>query len=625
VDSAVILFPTREFLFFIAKIESVLPVCILVVLFSIFVYLNPPPVIIPIMSSTLVLKTEPTAPIAGQKTGTSGLRKQVHEVEQPHYLENWLESLFLALRETDGAGFGAPGVTLLVGGDGRYHNSKALQLIFQMAAAHGVARVVVGQTVLFSTPAVSALIRRRHAYGGIILTASHNPGGKEGDFGIKYNAGNGGPAPESLTNVIYKHTLAVTQFRTVTGLPHINLDSTGSHAFTVDSRAFTIDVIDSVDEYAALLREVFDFPSIARLFKRSDFTFAFDGLSGVAGPYAKRIFVAELGAPASALANCDPKEDFGGHHPDPNLTYAEELVALMRAGAFDFGAACDGDADRNMVLGKRFFVNPCDSVAIIAAHARRLPFYASQLRAVARSMPTSGALDHVARDLGVELYEVPTGWKYFGNIMDHHERNGAPNGVICGEESFGTGSSHVREKDGVWAVLAWLSIVALHNTDAAAPLVSVEHIVTAHWQKYGRNFFSRYDYENVTSESAAKVMALLASEISSIQPGTELAPGYKLRAADDFQYNDPFDKSVTKGQGIRFLLDDGSRFVFRLSGTGSSGATIRLYAERYVAASAPVAQLTEDAQIALKPIIQLALRISKLTEFTGRSEPSVIT
>jgi phosphoglucomutase len=567
-----------------------------------------------------------TAPIAGQKTGTSGLRKQVAEVvREPHYLENWLESLFLALADS---GHGATGQTLIVGGDGRYHNSVALQTIIRMAAAHGVARVVVGQHGLFSTPAVSALIRRRKAYGGIILTASHNPGGPDGDFGIKYNAGNGGPAPESLTNAIYTHTLSVRHFSIVRDLPAVNLDKVGHHAFRIDhanTSLFNVDVVDSVAEYAALLREVFDFPAIGRLLQRKDFAFAFDGLSGVAGPYAKRIFVSELGAPASSLANCDPKEDFGGHHPDPNLTYAEELVKLMRAGAFDFGAACDGDADRNMVLGKRFFVNPCDSVAIIAAHARQLPFYASQLRAVARSMPTSEALDRVARDIGVEIYEVPTGWKYFGNIMDHYEHHGAPNGVICGEESFGTGSSHVREKDGLWAVLAWLSIVALHNPDAAAPLVSVESIVTAHWRKYGRNFFARYDYEGVSSDSAAKVMALLATEIGNLKAGAELAPGFVLRAADDFQYSDPFDKSVTQGQGLRFMFADGSRFVFRLSGTGSSGATIRLYAERYVPHDAPIESLTEDAQVGLKPIIQLALRLSKLAEFTGRNEPSVIT
>jgi len=407
-------------------------------------------------------------------------------------------------------------------------------------------------------------------------------------------------------------------------LPTIDLKALGEHVFTDGNdpkHVFRVTVVDSVEEYLTLLKPVFDFSAIKTLFQRKDFKFAFDGLHGVSGPYAKRIFVQELGAPPASLANCDPKEDFGGHHPDPNLTYAADLVALMKAGAFDFGAASDGDADRNMVLGKNFFVNPSDSVAVIVAHASRLPAY-NQLKAVARSMPTSAALDRVAKELKLEVFEVPTGWKYFGNIMDAFEKQGVPLGVICGEESFGTGSSHIREKDGLWSVTAWLSIVAMYNTDTSKPLVSVESIVHAHWQKYGRNVFSRYDYEGVSSESAQKVMDALYEALKTPKD-TMLAPGYQLASADDFEYKDSFDNSVTSKQGIRFVFTDGSRFVMRLSGTGSSGATIRLYAERYLAPDAK--GLFGDAQEMLKPVIQLALKTSQLAEHTGRTSPTVIT
>lgn len=578
---------------------------------------------------SFVIKSVPTSPIDGQKTGTSGLRKKVSVFKQPNYLENWVQSLFSSLEDLAGS-------TITLGGDGRYWNKDAIRTICRLAAGNGVAKVLVGQNGILCTPAISAIIRARNLLGGIILTASHNPGGPTNDFGIKYNVSNGGPAPESVTARIFKHTQAISEYQlaVVPGtddspFADIDLAATGETTFTnPDTGAtFAVDVIDSAGDYVTLLQSMFDFPQIKALFARPDFSFLFDAMSGVTGPYAQRIFVELLGGPAECVMRGEPLEDFGGGHPDPNLTYAAELVARcdpsQNAAAPDMGAASDGDGDRNMILGKGFFVTPSDSVAVIAAKAvEAIPYFKGGLKGVARSMPTAGALDRVAEELGIEMHEVPTGWKYFGNLMD------AGRAQICGEESFGTGSDHVREKDGIFAVLCWLAIVAKEN-EKGGKLVGIEDVVTAHWRKYGRNFFSRYDYEEVDSEAANKVMEHLDGIQARMNgerkagEGMVLEEGFaKVGRADNFGYVDPVDGSEAKGQGRRFVFEDGSRVIFRLSGTGSSGATIRLYAERYEPEEAGQGI---DAQTALKPFIDVALRVSKLKEFTGREKPTVIT
>eukprot|EP01102_Stenamoeba_stenopodia_P006399 TRINITY_DN1753_c0_g1_i1.p1 TRINITY_DN1753_c0_g1~~TRINITY_DN1753_c0_g1_i1.p1 ORF type:complete len:568 (+),score=145.43 TRINITY_DN1753_c0_g1_i1:130-1833(+) len=557
-----------------------------------------------------------TKPIAGQKTGTSGLRKKVSVFASPNYLNNWIQALFNSLPENE-----LKGSTLVLGGDGRYWNKTAIQIIIKMAAANGVGKLLIGQEGILSTPAVSAIIRARKAYGGIILTASHNPGGKDGDFGIKFNTANGGPAPESITDLIFVQTEKLTEYK-IADIEEVDLSKLGTRSW----EGFSVEVIDSVDDYLALLKTIFNFDSLQSLIKRPNFKLVYDSMSGVTGTYTKRIFVDVLGASESSLLNYVPLEDFGGHHPDPNLTYAAELVKMLNSGEYDFGAASDGDGDRNMVLGRKFFVTPSDSVAVISAYATRaIPYFKNGVHAVARSMPTSAALDRVAQKLGVNLYEVPTGWKFFGNIMDGFLEKGKP-GVICGEESFGTGSDHIREKDGIWAVLAWLSILAYRNkdTEPGAQLVSIEDIVKEHWAEYGRNFYTRYDYEEVDSAAADKVIKeLLALQKQEGIIGKELKPGFKLTVADEFEYNDPFDHSVSSHQGIRFVFASGARFIVRLSGTGSSGATIRLYAESY---SNDAAKINEaDPQKELGDIIQLALEVSKLQEHTGRQGPTVIT
>lgn len=551
-----------------------------------------------------------TAPIAGQKTGTSGLRKKVREFQQPHYLENWIQALFLALGDS------AQGAELVLGGDGRYHNSTAVQTIIRMAAANGVARVVVGRGGILATPAISALIRERKSTGGVILTASHNPGGPEEDFGIKFNAAAGEPASEAVTSCIFIHTETLTSYR-IADLPHVDVDTLGEQRM---AESFVVEVVDSVEVYERTLQGIFDFPAIAKLIARKDFNILLDSLHGVTGPYVKRIF-GGLGADEASFAHADLLEDFGGLHPDPNLTYAAELVARMWEGKHQFGAAFDGDGDRNMVLGSSFFVSPSDSVAVIAEYAKQcIPYFSTGLSAVARSMPTSGALDRVAEAQGITLYEVPTGWKFFGNIMDHYEKAQAP-GVVCGEESFGTGSDHIREKDGIWAVLAWLSILAHVNKDTAeGALVGVADVVRGHWAKYGRNYYSRHDFEQVSSDAANQLMAGLRAQLDSL-PGTSLGP-FKVKTADDFEYHDQFDGSVSKQQGVRLVFACGSRMIFRLSGTGSSGATIRLYLEQY---RGPGAVLDEDTQTALGDLIAEALNLSKMQELTGRSSPTVIT
>ncbi|KAG8637528.1 phosphoglucomutase, cytoplasmic [Manihot esculenta] len=572
-----------------------------------------------------------TQPIDGQKPGTSGLRKKVKVFIQPHYLQNFVQSTFNALTAEK-----VRGATLVVSGDGRYYSKDAIQIIIKMAAANGVRRVWVGQNGLLSTPAVSAVIRERvgvdgsKATGAFILTASHNPGGPQEDFGIKYNMENGGPAPEGITDKIYENTKTIKEYLTA-DLPDVDITTIGVTNFGGPEGQFDVEVFDSASDYVKLMKSIFDFESIRKLLSSPKFTFCYDALHGVAGAYAKRIFVEELGAQESSLLNCVPKEDFGGGHPDPNLTYAKELVARMGLSKSssqveppEFGAAADGDADRNMVLGKRFFVTPSDSVAIIAANAvEAIPYFSSGLKGVARSMPTSAALDVVAKHLKLKFFEVPTGWKFFGNLMD------AGLCSVCGEESFGTGSDHIREKDGIWAVLAWLSILAYKNKENlnGGKLVTVEDIVRNHWATYGRHYYTRYDYENVDASSAKELMAHLVKLQSSLGEVNEIVKGIrsdvsKVVNADEFEYKDPVDGSISKHQGIRYLFEDGSRLVFRLSGTGSEGATIRLYIEQYEKDSSKTGR---DSQEALAPLVEVALKLSKMQEFTGRSAPTVIT
>eukprot|EP00258_Populus_trichocarpa_P009399 XP_002315869.3 phosphoglucomutase, cytoplasmic [Populus trichocarpa] len=572
-----------------------------------------------------------TTPFDGQKPGTSGLRKKVKVFKQPNYLENFVQSTFNALTPQK-----VRGATLVVSGDGRYFSKDAIQIIMKMAAGNGVRRVWVGQNGLLSTPAVSAVIRERvgvdgsRATGAFILTASHNPGGPNEDFGIKYNMENGGPAPEGITDEIYENTKAIKEYLTA-DLPAVDITAIGVTSFGGPDGQFDVEVFDSASDYVKLMKSIFDFESIQKLLSSPKFTFCYDALHGVAGAYAKRIFVEELGAQESSLMNCVPKEDFGGGHPDPNLTYAKELVARMGLGKSnseveppEFGAAADGDADRNMILGKRFFVTPSDSVSIIAANAvEAIPYFSAGLKGVARSMPTSSGLDIVAKNLNLKFFEVPTGWKFFGNLMD------AGLCSICGEESFGTGSDHIREKDGIWAVLAWLSILAFKNKEnlGGGELVTVEDIVRNHWATYGRHYYTRYDYENVDAGAAKELMAYLVKLQSSLAEVNEIVGGIrsdvsKVVHADEFEYKDPIDGSISKHQGIRYLFEDGSRLVFRLSGTGSEGATIRLYIEQY---EKDPSKTGRDSQDALAPLVAVALGLSKMQEFTGRSAPTVIT
>ncbi|CAH1434490.1 unnamed protein product [Lactuca virosa] len=581
--------------------------------------------------ATFKVKRVESSPIEGQKPGTSGLRKKVKVFTQPHYLHNFVQSTFNALSAEK-----IKGSTLVVSGDGRYYSKDAIQIIIKMAAANGARRIWVGQNGLLSTPAVSAVVRERvgadgsKANGAFILTASHNPGGPNEDFGIKYNMENGGPAPEGVTDKIFENTKTIKEYFIAEGLPDVDISAIGVSSFSGPDGQFDVDVFDAASDYVKLMKSIFDFQAIQKLIACPQFSFCYDALHGVAGAYASRIFVEELGAKESSLLNCVPKEDFGGGHPDPNLTYAKELVARMGLGKTpdsnppEFGAAADGDADRNMVLGKRFFVTPSDSVAIIAANAvQSIPYFSSGLKGVARSMPTSAALDVVAKSLNLKFFEVPTGWKFFGNLMD------AGLCSVCGEESFGTGSDHIREKDGIWAVLAWMSILAYKNKDnlTSGKLVTVEDIVKQHWAKFGRHYYTRYDYENVDAGAAKELMAHLVKLQSSLGEVNKLIKGVRsdvanVASADEFEYKDPVDGSVSKNQGIRYLFEDGSRLVFRLSGTGSEGATIRLYIEQYEKDSSKTGR---DSQEALSPLVEVALKLSKMQEFTGRDAPTVIT
>lgn len=536
-----------------------------------------------------------TSPFSDQKPGTSGLRKKVKVFQQAHYLENFVQSIFDSLEIPTGA-------VLTLGGDGRYYNAQAIQTIIKMAAANGFSKVLVGQGGILSTPAASHIIRKYQTLGGIILSASHNPGGPDDDFGIKYNTPNGGPAPEKITEAIFAISKTIQQYQLV-DLPAIDLNQLG----LTQLDGFSVEVIDPVRDYADLMQSMFDFTAIRALFA-SGFSIKFDAMHAVTGPYAQEIFTQRLGAPTTSLMNCQVSETFGGGHPDPNLTYAEELVKIVYGShAPDFAAASDGDGDRNMILGKGFFVTPSDSLAIIAANAHLIPAYKAGLAGVARSMPTSGAVDRVAQKMNIDCYETPTGWKFFGNLMD------ADKVTLCGEESFGTGSNHVREKDGLWAVLCWLNIVAARNQ-------SVEAIVKAHWAEYGRNVYSRHDYEGIPTEQANGVMAHLKAQFDTLVG--QVFGRYTVATCDDFSYTDPVDGSVSRGQGIRVLFQCGSRIVFRLSGTGTEGATIRIYIEAY---ELDVQQHHLDAQVALAEMIQLALTLSQLVEKTGRAAPTVIT
>ena len=532
---------------------------------------------------------------ADQKPGTSGLRKKVAVFQQPHYLENFVQSIFDSIDVPKGA-------TLTLGGDGRYYNREAIQTILKMAAANGFGRVLVGQAGILSTPAASCVIRKYKTFGGIILSASHNPGGVDGDFGIKYNTENGGPAPEKITEAIFEKSKTIQTYKIVDA-PDVPLDVIGE----TDLAGMKVQVIDAVTDYAELMESLFDFNAIKDLLA-SGFRMKFDAMHAVTGPYAQEIFINRLGAPAESIMNCVPLPDFGGGHPDPNLTYAHELVDIIYGqNAPDFGAASDGDGDRNMILGKGFFVTPSDSLALIAANAKMVKGYAKGIAGVARSMPTSGAVDMVAKSLDIPCFETPTGWKFFGNLMD------ADQVTLCGEESFGTGSSHVREKDGLWAVLFWLNILAIKRQ-------SVEQIVKRHWLQFGRNVYSRHDYEDLPLDAANDVIEHLRNSFSAMT-GQAFGP-YTIKTCDDFSYTDPIDGSISTKQGLRILFNDGSRIVFRLSGTGTSGATLRIYLEAF---EPDTSKHDLDAQIALSEMIQIALQISELKQRTGRDTPTVIT
>ena len=540
-------------------------------------------------------QTIPTAPIDGQKPGTSGLRKKTRVFMGPHYLENYVQSIF------DGIG-GVAGKTLVLGGDGRYFNDRASQVILRMAAANGAARVIVGVGALLSTPAASHLIRLRGTDGGLILSASHNPGGEDADFGLKYNTPNGGPAPEGVTDAIFAITKTISSYKILE-----TQDADLSRPGLAQMDAMTIEVVDPVTDYAALMAQLFDFPAIKALFA-GGFTLRFDAMHAVTGPYATAILESTLGAAPGSVINAIPSPDFGGGHPDPNPIWAKPLVDLMMSDQSpDFGAASDGDGDRNMILGRGVYVTPSDSLALLAAHAHRAPGYRAGLKGVARSMPTSGAVDRVAAAMKMPCYETPTGWKFFGNLLD------AGRATLCGEESAGTGSDHVREKDGLWAVLLWLDILADTKT-------SVAQLMSDHWAAYGRNYYSRHDYEDVDSAKANTLYDGLRDKLQSL-PGQSFGP-LTILSADEFAYDDPVDGSHSAAQGLRIGFHGGGRVVFRLSGTGTVGATLRVYLE--LVETDPT-RLHQNAQLALAPIIAAADAIAGIKVHTGRTAPDVIT
>lgn len=536
-----------------------------------------------------------TTPFKDQKPGTSGLRKKVPVFAQPHYAENFIQSIFDSIGDFKGK-------TLVIGGDGRYLNRDVIQTAIKMAAANGFGKVIVGQGGILSTPAASNMIRKYRAFGGIILSASHNPGGPNEDFGIKYNTANGGPAPEKITDAIYERTRLIDRYR-ISEAGDIPLDQIGT--YKVDG--MEVEVFDPVTDYAELMEQLFDFDAI-RSHIASGFRLSFDAMSAVTGPYAKEILENRLGAPEGSVMNFIPKEDFGGHHPDPNLVYAKALYdAVMADGGPDFGAASDGDGDRNMVVGHGVFITPSDSLAILAANAHLAPAYKAGLAGIARSMPTSQAADRVAEKLGIGAYETPTGWKFFGNLLD------AGKVTLCGEESFGTGSNHVREKDGLWAVLLWLNILAVRGEPAL-------DIVRKHWAEYGRNYYSRHDYEGIETEAANGLMDALRAKLDTLA-GTTFRD-LTVAKADDFAYHDPVDGSVSRHQGVRILFENGSRVVFRLSGTGTSGATLRVYLEHY---EPDPAKHDADTQETLADLIAYGEHVAEIAMRTGRDAPTVIT
>ena len=542
----------------------------------------------------MTVQTVATTPIAGQKPGTSGLRKKTPVFMGAHYLENFVQSIFDVV--------GAKGKVYVLGGDGRYFNDRAAQVILRMAAANGAVRVIVGQGAILSTPAASHLIRLNKTDGGIIMSASHNPGGPQEDFGLKFNMPNGGPAPEAVTEAMFQRTLTIAEYRILQAQ-----DADLAVVGRVMLGDMIVDVVDPVTDYAALMETLFDFPVLAALFE-GGFRMRMDSMNAVTGPYAVEILERRLGAAKGCVINGTPLPDFGGMHPDPNPTWAKALMdEMFGAAAPDFGAASDGDGDRNMVVGRGIYVSPSDSLAVLAANAHLAPGYKAGLKGVARSMPTSAAADRVADALGIGKYETPTGWKFFGNLLD------AGRVTICGEESFGTGSDHVREKDGLWAILLWLNILAVRKQ-------SVAQVMAEHWAKFGRNYYSRHDFEAIASDKADAMIGALRASLPGLK-GRQIE-GMTIAAADDFAYTDPVDGSVSNAQGVRILFEDGSRIVLRLSGTGTEGATLRLYLERYAAGPSG---LDLDPQLALAPVIRAAHALAQIVEFTGRTAPNVIT
>ena len=537
-----------------------------------------------------------TTPFDDQRPGTSGLRKKVKTFQQPNYLENFVQAIFDTQPSLKGG-------ILVLGGDGRFYNRTAIQIILKMAAANGVAKVLVGQSGILSTPAASCVIRKYATQGGIILSASHNPGGPNEDFGIKFNADNGGPAPEKMTEAMFRRTTEIDNY-VILDADDIELNATGITTLG----EMTVEIIDSVQDYAELMQHLFDFDAIHQLFNSGHFRMCFDAMHAVTGPYAREIIEHRLGAEPGSVINAEPKEDFGGGHPDPNLAHAHEIVEMTQGlDPIDFAAASDGDGDRNMILGKNFFVTPSDSLAVLAANGHLIPAFPSGIQGIARSMPTSQAADRVAERLGIECHETPTGWKFFGNLLDSQKI------AICGEESFGTGSDHVREKDGLWAVLFWLNLLAVKQQ-------SVGQIVRAHWQNYGRNYYTRYDYEGVDKQAAEDLMTHLRNRLDRL-PGQTI-DAYTIEYSDDFSYTDPIDGSVSDKQGIRIGFTDGSRIVFRLSGTGTVGATLRVYLEKYE--PDPEKQNKNTAEV-MAPLVKIASDLAEIEPRTGRSKPDVIT
>ena len=546
--------------------------------------------------STDQVKHINTQAFTDQKPGTSGLRKKVIQFQQVGYLENFVQAVFNTIGPCQGK-------KLVLGGDGRFYNREAIQVIIKMAIANGFSHILVGMGGILSTPAASCVIRKTKACGGLILSASHNPGGPDEDFGIKFNGENGGPAPEKLTDTIFQQTLSIEQFKIIDA-DDINLDKLAS----LQIAQCQVDIIDPVIDYADLMESMFDFDSMKKLLSSGNFRMCFDAMHAVNGPYAKEILENRLGAPAGTVINGIPLTDFGGGHPDPNLVHAHELVDLLHGDdPLDFGAASDGDGDRNMVLGKAFYINPCDSLAILTANAHCVPAYAKGIVGVARSMPTSRAVDRVAKAMKIPCYETPTGWKFFGNLLD------AGKITLCGEESFGTGSDHVREKDGLWAVLFWLNLIAVKKH-------TVSEIVRSHWSKYGRDYFTRHDFEAVDSANAQEMIGHLKAKLVSL-PG-QIVTGVEIESADDFEYIDPIDNSKVSEQGVRIYLKNGGRVVFRLSGTGTEGATLRLYIDCYQSNSE---LLDQETQIALNSLIKVAEAVAGIKHFTGREKPDVIT